>query len=66
MVAKLEAVIPAPASDGDTLRDIAAGQAQAMAGDLLAGFAQSLRAQYDVDIDRASINRLYQQPDDGL
>ncbi len=66
VVAKLEAVITAPASDGDTLRDIAAGQAQAMAGDLLAGFAQSLRAQYDVDIDHASINRLYQQADDGL
>ncbi len=67
VVARLEDVIPAPASDTGALEVIAAGQAQAMAGDLLAGFAQSLRGEFDVDIDRNSINRLYQtQPNDAL
>ena len=67
VVAKLEAVIAAPASDSGTLEDIAAGQSRAIAGDLLAGFAASLRSEYDIDIDRTSISRLYQQPqNDGL
>ena len=35
----LEEVIAAPASDGGTLDDIAAGQTRAIASDLLAGFA---------------------------
>ncbi len=65
VVARLEDIIPAPASDSATLEDIAAGQTRAMAGDLLAGFAQSLRDQYSIDIDRDSISRLYQQPQHG-
>ena len=65
VVARLEDVIAAPASDTGTLEDISAGQTQAMAGDLLSAFAQSLRSEYDIDIDRDSISRLYQQPQHG-
>ncbi len=61
-VARLDDVIPAPASTTTTRQDIATGQTQAITGDLIAGFAQSLRSQYDVDIDRDSMARLYQQP----
>lgn len=61
VVARLEAVKPAPASNETELQDIASGQSQAIAGDLLAGFALSLRSEYDVDIDRDSMSRLFQQ-----
>ncbi len=61
VVARLEAVNPAPATDQTALQDLATGQTQAIIGDLLAGFAQSLRLEFDVDIDRTAMSRLYQQ-----
>ena len=64
VVARLDEVIPAPAVTDTARQDIASGQAQAITGDLLAGFSQSLRSQYDVDIDRDSMARLFQQPQD--
>ena len=60
VVARLEAIAPAPAPDAAALDEIAGGQTQAIAGDLLAGFAASLRTRFDIDIDRGAMSRLYQ------